>query len=169
MSEWLANDGEAILLRGLQSGDLGWVVQRNGEIYAEEFGWTLEYEALVARIVAAFVEDFAPELERAWIAELDGQRVGAIFCRRSDAQTAQLRLLVVDPLVRGQGLGNRLVSEVIDFARSAGYQRIVLWTNDVLVAARRIYERAGFELVDAAPHHSFGHDLIGQNWELRLT
>lgn len=150
-------------------GDLGWVIQTNGEVYAAEYGWNLDYEALVARILSDFVTDFEPGRERAWIATLNGIRVGSIFCRSIDGETAQLRLLVVDAAARGQGLGNRLVTEVVDFAKAVGYQTLRLWTNDVLVDARRIYERHGFTLVDSEPHHSFGHDLVGQTWELPLS
>ncbi len=140
----------------------------NGEIYAREFGWNGDYEALVARILAEFVTDFDAERERAWIAHRNGERVGSVFCRAVDADTAQLRLLIVDPAARGTGLGNRLVGEVIEFARSTGYSCLRLWTNSVLTDARRIYQHHGFELVDEESHHSFGHDLVGQTWELAL-
>ena len=150
--------------RRSRPGDLGWVVQRNGEVYAAEFGWDADYEALVAQIVADFARDLVADRERAWIAEVDGHRAGCVFCKERDADTAQLRLLLVEPWARGLGLGRRLVDACIDFARAAGYGGIMLWTNDVLVAARRIYEAAGFELVEEEPHHSFGHDLVGQIW-----
>jgi DNA-binding MarR family transcriptional regulator/GNAT superfamily N-acetyltransferase len=155
---------EVTLRDATRPGDLGWVVQRNAEVYAAEFDWDETYEQLVAQIVA----DFAPALvagrERAWIAEVDGHRAGCVFCKQRDPDTAQLRLLLVDPWARGLGLGARLVDACLDFARAAGYRRIMLWTNDVLVAARRIYVAADFELVEAEPHHSFGHDLVGQIW-----
>ena len=122
------------------------------------------YEALVAQIVADFARDLVADRERMWIAEVDGHRAGCVFCKQRDADTAQLRLLLVDPWARGLGLGARLVDACIDFARTAGYGRIMLWTNDVLVAARRIYVAADFELVEEEPHHSFGHDLVGQIW-----
>jgi DNA-binding MarR family transcriptional regulator/GNAT superfamily N-acetyltransferase len=161
---------DTVVLRPAGSGDFGWVIQRNGLLYAQEYGWDESYEALVARIVADFVEDEARARGRAaaWIAEVDGEPVGCVFCVEKDAATAQLRLLLVNPGARGAGIGARLVDECIRFARRAGYQRLVLWTNDVLTAARRIYERAGFQLVDEEPHHSFGHDLVGQNWSLDL-
>jgi len=152
-----------------RSGDLGWVVMAHGEQYAAEFGWNTEFEALVARIVAGFAADHDPDRERAWLAEVDGQRVGCVFCVRKDHATAQLRILLVSSAGRGQGLGRRLIQACIDFARSAGYSRLVLWTNDSLAAARHLYLAAGFTLVDEAPHHSFGLDLIGQNYELDLV
>jgi DNA-binding MarR family transcriptional regulator/GNAT superfamily N-acetyltransferase len=156
------------LLRAPRPGDMGWVVQRNGAIYAEEFGWDASYEALVARIVADYVENRDPEAEAAWIAEVDGTRAGCVFCVRESATTARLRLLLVEPWARGLGIGARLVDEVLGFARQAGYTHITLWTNDVLADARRIYQRAGFTLDHEDRHHSFGHDLIGQNWSRAL-
>ncbi len=156
------------LLRAPRPGDLGWVVQRNAAVYAEEFGWDASYEALVARIVADYVDHRDPAAEAAWIAEVDGAPAGCVFCVREDATTARLRLLLTEPWARGLGIGSRLVEEVLSFARGAGYSAITLWTNDVLADARRIYERAGFTLDDETPHHSFGQDLIGQNWSRRL-
>ena len=158
----------AVVLRGLRPGDLGWVVQRHGEVYAREYGWTQSFEALVARIVADYLDHHQPGREDAWIAEVDGQRAGCIFCVRKDDETAQLRILLVEAWARGHGLGARLVEECIRFARDRGYRKLVLWTNDILIAARRIYLAAGFELVREEPHHSFGKDLVGQFWELRL-
>ena len=149
-------------------GDLGWVVQAHGEIYAAEFGWNGEFEALVARIVADYAAAHDPDREAAWIAELDGRRVGCVFCVAADADTAQLRILLVDPRSRGHRLGARLTDECVTFARGAGYRRVRLWTNHPLVAARHIYLRAGFSLVDTERHHSFGADLIGQVYELDL-
>ena len=158
----------AVVLRGLRPGDLGWVVQRHGEVYAREYGWTQSFEALVARIVADYLDQHQPGRENAWIAEVDGQRAGCIFCVRKDDGTAQLRILLVEAWARGHGLGARLVDECVRFARDSGYRKLVLWTNDILVAARRIYTAAGFELVGEERHHSFGKDLVGQFWELRL-
>jgi DNA-binding MarR family transcriptional regulator/N-acetylglutamate synthase-like GNAT family acetyltransferase len=156
------------LFRAPQPGDLGWVVQRNAAVYAEEFGWDASYEALVARIVADYVEHSDPDAEAAWIAEVDGTPAGCVFCVRENATTARLRLLLVEPWARGLGIGARLVEEVLRFARRAGYADITLWTNDVLADARRIYQRAGFTLDNESRHHSFGQDLIGQNWSRRL-
>jgi GNAT superfamily N-acetyltransferase len=148
-----------------EPGDLGWVVQVHGELYAEQFRWDSSFEALVARIVADYAGKHDPEREAAWIAEVDGERAGCVFCVEGpDPDTAQLRILLVTPAARGLGLGTALVDECVRFAEQAGYRRITLWTNDVLVSARRIYQAAGFELVDSEPHHSFGQDLVGQNW-----
>ncbi len=156
------------LIRAPRPGDMGWVVQRNAAMYAEEFGWDASYEALVARIVADYVDRRDPQAEAAWIAEVDGIPAGCVFCVRENATTARLRLLLVEPWARGLGIGSRLVEEVLRFARRAGYASITLWTNDVLADARRIYQRAGFTLDDENRHHSFGHDLVGQNWSRRL-
>lgn len=149
-------------------GDLGWVVMAHGETYEQEFGWDASFEALVAGIVADYAVAHDPAREAAWIAELDGERVGCVFCVAEDETTAKLRILLVEPAGRGQGLGRRLVERCVGFARGAGYSRITLWTNDVLASARRVYQAAGFELVEEAHHHSFGHDLVGQNWSRRL-
>jgi DNA-binding MarR family transcriptional regulator/GNAT superfamily N-acetyltransferase len=161
---------EIVVLRAVGPGDLGWVVQRHGLLYDREYGWDESFEALVARVVADFVDQRERERPRvqAWIAEVDGQPVGCVFCMQKDARTAQLRLLLVEPDARGAGIGGRLVDECVRFARRSGYETVVLWTNDVLVDARRIYERAGFTLDQADPHHSFGKDLVGQYWSLRL-
>jgi DNA-binding MarR family transcriptional regulator/GNAT superfamily N-acetyltransferase len=158
----------AFVLRAPRPGDLGWVVQRNAALYAQEYGWDSSYETLVARIVADFAER-DDRREAAWIAESDGTPVGCVFCMRESDSVARLRLLLVEPQARGLGLGERLVAECLAFARRTGYTEIVLWTNDVLAAARRIYQRAGFELVESGRHHSFGHDLIGQTWRLALA
>jgi GNAT superfamily N-acetyltransferase len=150
-------------------GDLGWVVMAHGEIYAREFGWDQTFEALVARIVADYAESRDPAREAAWIAELDGRRAGSVFLvRGADPATAKLRILLVDPAARGRGLGAGLVGECVAFARTAGYARVTLWTNDNLVAARRIYQAAGFVLDHEHRHRSFGHDLVGQTWSLGL-
>ena len=157
-----------VLLRGLRPGDLGWMVQRHGEVYAREYGWAPTFEALVARIAADYVDQHQPGREDAWVAELDGQRAGSVLCVRKDDDTAQLRVLLVEGWARGHGIGARLVAECVRFARDAGYRKLVLWTNDVLVSARRIYQGAGFTLVREEKHHSFGKDLVGQFWELDL-
>ena len=162
-------NGEASIRPLGRPGDLGWVVMAHGEVYAEEFGWNAEFEALVARIVADYATDRDPEREAAWIAELGGQRVGCVFLVAKDADTAQLRILLVDPAARGHHLGRRLVAECVAFARRAGYRRMMLWTNEPLAAARRIYLAAGFRLVGEEPHHSFGVDLTGQYYELDLA
>lgn len=149
-------------------GDLGWTVLAHGEFYDREFGWDASFETLVARIVADYADETEPGPQAAWIAEVDGERAGCVFCVRADDRTAKLRLLLVDPAARGLGLGARLVEECLHFARTAGYEAITLWTNDVLGSARRIYRKQGFELVAEEPHHSFGHDLVGQTWQRRL-
>jgi GNAT superfamily N-acetyltransferase len=150
-------------------GDLGWVVQAHGELYAAEYGWGLEYEALIAQIVADFGKDHDPAREAAWIAEQDGERVGSIFCVRGpDEGTAKLRLLLLHPSSRGQGLGGRLVDTCLAFAREAGYKRMVLWTNDPLVAARHIYLARGFKLTSEEPHNLWGEGLLGQYYELEF-
>ena len=156
------------LLRAPRPGDMGWVVQRNAAVYAEEFGWDSSYEALVARIVADYVDHRDPAAEAAWIAEVDGAPAGCVFCVRENATTARLRLLLVEPWARGLGIGARLVEEVLHFACQTGYSHITLWTNDVLVDAMRIYQRAGFTLDNENRHHSFGQDLVGQNWSRAL-
>jgi GNAT superfamily N-acetyltransferase len=149
-------------------GDLGWTVLAHGEFYAREYGWDTSFEALVAKIVADYAVDHDDVRETAWIAERDGQRVGCVFCVAGDEQTAQLRILLVDPAARGHGLGARLVDECLSFARGAGYKRMKLWTNHPLAAARKIYLSRGFTLVEEEPHRSFGADLIGQVYELEL-
>ncbi|NUO59127.1 MAG: bifunctional helix-turn-helix transcriptional regulator/GNAT family N-acetyltransferase [Hamadaea sp.] len=160
---------EDVLLREPSPGDLGWIVQRNASLYAAEYGFNADYEGLVAKIVADFAQDHDPHLERVWIAELDGRPVGCVMCVRDEAPaTARLRLLLVEPAARGLGIGDRLVTAVVDFAREVGYRELVLWTNDVLAAARRIYQRHGFVLVTEEPHRSFGKDLTGQDWRLDL-
>ena len=156
------------LLREPRPGDMGWVVQRNGALYAEEFGWDASYEALVARIVADYVENRDPRAEAAWIAEVDGAPACCVFCVREDATTARLRLLLVEPWARGLGIGGRQSTRCCGSRAGPGDTRITLWTNDVLADARRIYQRAGFTLDDESPHHRFGKDLTGQNWSRDL-
>lgn len=157
------------ILRQPRAGDYGWVIQKNGEIYAREYGWNAEYEGLVAEIVAKFIMEYDPERERCWIAEKDGENVGCVFLVRKNRTTAKLRVLLVDPKARGLGLGGRLVHECTLFARQAGYKKITLWTNSVLNAARRLYEKEGYVLKERTPIQAFGHDLESQVWELDLS
>ncbi|MCC3314573.1 bifunctional helix-turn-helix transcriptional regulator/GNAT family N-acetyltransferase [Nocardia africana] len=163
-----AGNAHEVRLRSPRPGDYGWIIQRNAVLYAAEYGWNTDYEALVATIVADFLAGHDPDTERAWIAETGGAAAGAVFCVREDDTTARLRLLLVEPSARGLGVGTALVEQCLRFATEAGYRDMVLWTNDVLTAARRIYQRAGFELVDSRPHHSFGADLVGQTWRRSL-
>lgn len=158
----------AVTLREPRAGEHGWVIARNGAVYAEEFGWNSEYEALVARIVADFLNSHDPQGERAWIAEYEGAPVGSVYCMRDSETTARLRVLLVEPAARGHGVGNALVNACIEFAESAGYRELVLWTTSAQTGARRIYERAGFELVEQDPQHLFGHDVQGQHWRRAL-
>ena len=155
-------------LRRHKPGDMGWVIHRHGAIYALEYGWDMSFEALVADIAAGFIRKHNPKFERCWMAEKDREIVGSVFLVRKSKNVAQLRLLLVEPKARGIGLGARLVGECERFARQAGYRKIMLWTNSILHAARHIYEKAGYRLVQEEPHHSFGHDLVGQIWELKL-
>ncbi|MBZ9992950.1 helix-turn-helix domain-containing GNAT family N-acetyltransferase [Mesorhizobium sp. BH1-1-4] len=156
------------LLRPPQVGDIGWITRRQGMLYAQDYGWDETYEALVAEILANFVKSYDPKWERGWIAEREGEVVGSVFVVRKSDQVAKLRLLYVEPSARGLGIGKRLVEECIGFARARGYKTLTLWTNDILTAARHIYQAAGFRLTEEEPHYSFGKDLVGQNWDLDL-
>jgi DNA-binding MarR family transcriptional regulator/N-acetylglutamate synthase-like GNAT family acetyltransferase len=165
-----ANREPTVTIRPYRVGDVGWAIERHGQLYADEYGWNEQFEALVAKLFAKFAIQHDSTSEQFWVAEVDGERGGCVFVVRSekDASAAQLRCLLVDPKARGFGVGRRLVDECIQFSKSAGYREIILWTNDVLVSARRIYEAAGFSLVEESPHHSFGHDLVGQYWSRNL-
>ena len=156
------------ILREPRPGDMGWVVQSHGALYASEYGFDSSFEALVAEITAKFLSSFDASRERCWIADIDGTQVGSVFLVRHSDDVAKLRLLLVDPVGRGQRLGQRLVAECLGFARQCGYRKITLWTQSILVAARGIYARAGFERVKEEPHHSFGVDLVGETWEREL-
>ena len=163
-----AHDAAPIVLRGHRPGDIGWVVQRHGELYAREYGWNEEFDALVADIASKFIRDLDPARERCWIAERERVRLGCIFLVAQDKTTAKLRLLLVEPEARGAGLGKRLIEECVAFARAAGYRRIVLWTQSNLDAARHLYTNAGFRKTAEENHHSFGKDLVAETWTLKL-
>ncbi len=157
-----------VTLRRHRPGDLGWVVQAHGRLYFEEYGWDERFEALVAGIASGIVKAFDPARERVWIAEMDGEPVGSVFCVKAGARTAKLRLLLVDPKARNSGLGKRLTAECIAFARAKGYRKLVLWTQSSLAAARHIYQAAGFRLTKEYRHREFGYDLTGEYWQLNL-
>jgi DNA-binding MarR family transcriptional regulator/N-acetylglutamate synthase-like GNAT family acetyltransferase len=159
---------EPYRLRGLIPGDIGWIVHRQAVLSAREYDWDQTYEALVAEILSGFVKNYDKRCERAWIAERDGQIIGSVFLMKKNDEVAKLRLLYVEPAARGLGLGRRLVDDCIRFARAKRYKTLTLWTNDCLVSARKIYQAAGFQLVNEEPHHSFGKDLVGQTWDLTL-
>jgi len=166
-----AADESKVVIRTQGVGDIGWAIERHGQLYADEFGWNGEFEALVATLFAQFASKHDSAKERMWIAEVDGERVGCVFVVRNaeDTTAAQLRCLLVDPKARGLGIGKQLVDACIAFATGAGYAKMLLWTNDILVSARRIYQAAGFTLVSEESHHSFGHDLVGQMWMRELA
>ena len=155
-------------LRDPRPGDMGWIVHRHGALYHQEYGWDERFEGLVAEIVAHFVAHRDASRERCWVAEVNGEIVGSIFCVKKSKAVAKLRLLYVEPTARQLGIGSRLIDECIRFARQAGYRKMILWTQNNLVAARRLYERAGFRVVAEEPHHSFGADLVAQTWEMKL-
>jgi GNAT superfamily N-acetyltransferase len=158
-----------VTLRPHRAGDVGWVIHRHGVIYAEQYGWDLTFEALVARISADFIEQFDSTRECCWIAEQHGNVVGAAFVVKTEQPSlAKLRMVYVEPTAQGQGIGRRLVQRCMTFARDAGYQRMVLWTNDVLLPARSLYQSLGFTMTEAKPYRGFGHDLIGETWERDL-
>ncbi|EKS32866.1 bifunctional helix-turn-helix transcriptional regulator/GNAT family N-acetyltransferase [Afipia clevelandensis] len=169
--ERLLGDGShrpEVTLRTHRPGDMGWVVQQHGALYAREYGWDISFEGLCAEIAAEFLKNFDPARERCWIAEIDGRQAGSVFLVKKSDEVAKIRLLLIDPSARGLWIGKRLVGECIAFARSCGYRRITLWTQSILLAARGIYQNAGFVHVASEPHRSFGHDLIGETWELEL-
>ena len=154
--------------RNWGAGDVGWVIERQAQLYTQEYGWNIEFEALIAGIGSDFLGNFRPGADFCWVAERDGERLGAVFLVRQDDEEAKLRMLHVERAARGAGVGSGLVARCVEQARASGYSYLTLWTNSVLVEARRLYQRAGFELVSEEPHHSFGKDLVGQYWKLKL-
>jgi GNAT superfamily N-acetyltransferase len=163
-----AGQGSVTLRTELRPGDIGWVIERHGTLYAEEYGWGIEFESLAAEILAKIVQDFDPRWDRCWLAELDGERVGSVFVVRQSETVAKLRLLLVEPKARGHGIGRRLVEECLRFAREAGYQEMTLWTQSILLAARHIYGQAGFRLVRSEPYNGIKRDLISETWQRPL-
>jgi DNA-binding MarR family transcriptional regulator/predicted N-acetyltransferase YhbS len=163
-----AEDRGGYLLRPHRAGDIGWITARHGVLYAREYGWDAQFEALVAEVAAKFLRAGNPRRECCWIAERDGENVGSVMLVEESEAVAKLRLLLVEPDARGLGIGARLVQECLRLARECDYEKVTLWTNSVLTAARRLYQKAGFRMVDAQPHHSFGRDLVGETWELVL-
>ena len=159
----------AYVLRPPKPGDYGWIVAAHGDLYAREYGWNEEIEMLAAEIVAGFMKNFDPKYDRCWIAERQGSPVGCVFVAKESQTVAKLRLLLVTSRARGFGIGSRLIDECVRFAKQAGYQKLTLWTQSNLKDARKLYEKAGFQLVHEQAHHSFGHDLVGEHWEMRLT
>lgn len=160
--------GSTMIIRPPRSGDLGWIVYRHGVLYAQEYGWDITFEGVVAEIITNFAKRNDPARERCWVAERNGEIVGAVFLVSDDAQTARLRLLYVEPSARGHGLGKQLVGQCVGFAREAGYRKIVLWTHDVLTSARKLYQEAGFRLIESEPRRSFGVDVVSEIWELEF-
>jgi DNA-binding MarR family transcriptional regulator/N-acetylglutamate synthase-like GNAT family acetyltransferase len=157
-----------VVLRGPRPGDLGWVVSRHAELYAQEYGWGENFEGICAQIVADFAANYDPKFDRCWIAEMGGRKVGSVFLVLDSDEIARLRLLLVDPAARGRGLGARLTHECIAFARARGYRRVTLWTHQVLTVARHIYQRAGFRLTSSEARRSFGQDVVSEHWDLAL-
>jgi GNAT superfamily N-acetyltransferase len=163
-----AHQPASFLLRSHRPGDIGWIISRHGALYAQEYGWDISFEALVAEIAAQFIRSYDASREHCWIAEIGGEPVGAVFLVKASDEVAKLRLLLVERKARGLGVGRALTEQCIRFARAAGYTSITLWTQSILVAARGIYHRAGFQRVREEKHHSFGVDLVGETWELNL-
>ena len=160
---------EIVTLRPPKPGDYGWIISRHGAVYAKEFGWDGSFEGLVAGLVADFIKDHDPTRERCWIADLGGEPVGSVFCTRQDNETAKLRMLILDPKARGLGAGGLLVDTCMAFARDAGYLHMTLWTNDILLAARKLYASRGWVLTASEPLHAFGVDLVSETWTVSLS